>query len=117
MFSKQTLLFVNEDRRAFDWIDQLLPSFDVITAATPGEAVYRVRTSEPRFVLADAGFPGLSLVAQLAEESAPAAKFIVLTREHRHFEWARDLGMMAISQRAIPLALAETAETYRLLCA
>jgi hypothetical protein len=117
MFAKQTLLFVNDDRRTFDWVDQLLPNFNVITAATPGEAVYRVRVSAPRFVLAQAGFPGLALVAQIVEETVPAATFIVLTRHERDLEWARELGMLAISQRAIPAALTETAETYRLLCA
>jgi DNA-binding NarL/FixJ family response regulator len=106
-----------DDHKAFEWIEQLLPSFNVITAATPGEAAHRVSNSAPRFVLADAAFPGLSLVARIAQQSAPATTFIVLTREDRDLQWAHDQGMLAISQRAIPVAVAETAETYRLLSA
>ena len=113
MVDKQTLVFVNEDRKAFDWIDQLLPHFHVITAASPGEAVYHLRTVSPRFVLADSGMRGLTMLQEVARSTSPATTVIVFTRNNRDVKWAHDHGMFAIPQRAIPIALSETAETIR----
>ncbi len=113
MSNKQTLLFVNEDRRAFDWIGQLLPNFNIITAASPGEAVYHIGTSAPRFVLADSSMRGLTMLQEVAKTSSPSTTMIVFTKNNRDAKWAQDHGMLAIPKRSIPVALSETAETVQ----
>ena len=108
---KEVLLFVNEDRRSFEWIEQLLPNFHVITAASPSEAAYYVRTAAPRFVLADSSAKGLTILQEMTRTTSPRTTMIVFTRNNRDLKWAKDHGMLTIPQRAIPIALSETAET------
>ena len=111
MSKKEVLLFVTEDRRSFEWIDRLLPNFHVITAASPAEAAYHVRTAAPRFVLADSGVRGLKMLHEITKTASPATMMIVFTRNNRDLKWAREHGMLSIPQRSIPLALSESAET------
>jgi hypothetical protein len=113
MSDKETLLFVNEDRKASEWINQLLPNFNVITATSSREAVYFVRTATPRYLLTNSDFRGLNLLQQITKTVSPATILMVFTRNMSDAKWAQENGMVSIPHRAIPIALSETADNAK----
>ena len=108
---KDIAVFVNDDGTAFNWIEQVLPSYHVIRANSTSEAITQVRMLAPRILLADAGLQGLDELQETTRLESPETAIVVFARDDEDLCWAQERGMLAIPLDSIPVALSETTET------
>ena len=101
MDPKQTLVYADDNLNVLNVVGGLLQHYNVITANSAAEAIYRLRTSNAQFLIANTRLQGVGMLLDIASMDCPGTEVIVVSGNDRDREWARLRGVKVISERLI----------------